>query len=488
MFLLACAPDLGDGASEAEGSESESETGGDEVPRFDGEPEVIRYERQPMVVDIRVPVVGDASAPELDITHLGDDGVRHSVEPGQQPGVLRARLRGLRPGEEHDVELGLGDETKTLVFETHPALVGYVSGFEVSTDGDFESDVFRIFDTTNIPMASITRMFAVDGEGVTRFFLGDETMLTGPPSIRAGVKLREDGTLLYLFSDAIRIVDELGDEQFKVTAQALGVAGLHHDVIELENGHFLALSYTFRDIDYPSDGLMHVAGDMLVEVDPAGELVWQWDSFDHLDPLRVRDGFELTIPDPENGGELGQDWTHGNGVIERDGVYLLSLRHQDWMVAIDRADGEVQWRLGDEGDFTLQEGTWFFHPHSPQWQGDGRLLLYDNGVGNPDLPDGEETSRAVIYEVDEDAMSARQAWQDDGEPFVAPVAGDADRLPGGNLLVLDSSIAALPNFRSRLRELDPDGDPMQVWSIESKFGTFIYRAIAATRLVGEASE
>ena len=36
---------------------------------------------------------------------------------------------------------------------------------------------------------------------------------------------------------------------------------------------------------------------------------------------------------------------------------VLSLRHQDWIIRIDRATGEVLWRLGDGGDFTLGLGS-----------------------------------------------------------------------------------------------------------------------------------
>ena len=75
---------------------------------------------------------------------------------------------------------------------------------------------------------------------------------------------------------------------------------------------------------------------------------------------------------------------------------------------IDRATGDVLWRLGLDGDFALAGATdWFFHQHSPQWQPDGRLLLYDNAVGNPALPMGQTPhSRAKIFELDETTMTA----------------------------------------------------------------------------------
>jgi hypothetical protein len=114
-------------------------------------------------------------------------------------------------------------------------------------------------------------------------------------------------------------------------------------------------------------------------------------------------------------------------------------------------------------------------------------VLYDNGVGNHDLPDDEETSRAVRYVLDEATMQAEQVWEDDGEPFFSPVAGDVDRLPNGHLQVLDSTIVESVGFdgsQARIRELDPRAAPMQVWLLQPPVQQVIYRVTAHDRLVG----
>jgi hypothetical protein len=232
---------------------------------------------------------------------------------------------------------------------------------------------------------------------------------------------------------------------------------------------------------------------MISEFTPAGEVVWTWNSFDHLDPQRRRDGFynPQKIPDPDT-GEDGYDWTHGNGLTYTadDDLVYLSMRHQDWILAIDHATGEIVWTLGDEGDFSHAGAEyWFFHQHSPQWQADGSLLLYDNAVGNPDLPPNADAhSRAVRYELDFDAMTATRAWEDDDPPFTSPVAGDADRMDGGHILRLDSMFADddHPVTSGRLRELDPDASPMAVWTLYAPPGKFVYRAVPVSRFVGEA--
>jgi hypothetical protein len=264
-------------------------------------------------------------------------------------------------------------------------------------------------------------------------------------------------------------------------------------MIELPNGNFMSLSYSFQDVDYQGEGTLHVAGDLVVEFTPEGELVWTWDSFDHLDPQRRRDGFfgSLPITDPLT-RENAFDWTHANGIVYADGIVYVSLRHQDWILAIDHATGELLWRLGDEGDFTLgPDATWFFHQHSPQWQPDASLLVYDNAVGNPDQPDSDAESRAVRYVLDLEAMTASQVWQDDDEVFVSAIAGDADRTSGGHVLRLDSTLSGgLPGREttySRLRELDPERTPNAIWSIDMPLGMFAYRAEPHDRLVGEVA-
>jgi hypothetical protein len=254
----------------------------------------------------------------------------------------------------------------------------------------------------------------------------------------------------------------------------------------------MVLSFAFADVEYEGEGTLHVAGDMLYEFTPDGEVVWTWNAFDHLDPQRRRDGFFVPqmIHDPAT-DENGYDWTHANCVVYRaeDDTVMLSMRHQDWVIAIDHTTGEILWRLGDEGDFTLVgDERWFFHQHSPEWQPDGSLLLYDNGVGNPALPDNQAHSRAVRYALDFDAMTATKVWADDDPPFISALAGDADRMSNGHVLRLDSmwTDAQQNAPTSRLHELDPERTPNLVWSLTLPPGRFSYRAVPISRWIGES--
>jgi hypothetical protein len=70
------------------------------------------------------------------------------------------------------------------------------------------------------------------------------------------------------------------------------------------------------------------------------------------------------------------------------------------------------------------------------------------------------------------------------------VAGDADRLPNGNIQVVDGTLPFDADqffpTQSRIREVDPEtGDWM--WWLDGPDFQFIYRATATDRLPGESA-
>jgi hypothetical protein len=501
LGLLGCVgqPESDSSTSETGESESESsDTGDGDTPLLLSEPTIIHHPKQPMIIDVIV----DLDAPSTgELVHATDDDVRvFLLEPatGEPATQLHFRVRGLLPDTTHPLALELseagGDRTATWQgsVTSNPPLPGFIPKFEIESLGPNVVDpVWRLFDMTELFSSEPSGVFMVDDEGTTRWYIGDVDDFTDLYDMYQGLHLRSDGTISYTRRNTGWIIDELGEHVMQLEAESIGAtAGFHHDMVELPNGNFLLLGYVFQDIDYPDDGTLHVAGDMIYEVTPAGQLVWTWDSFDHLDPQRRREDFysQVKIPDPDTNTE-GYDWTHGNGLVYTadDDTILLSMRHQDWIIAIDHQTGEIRWHLGDEGDFTLVDGErWFFHQHSPQWQPDGSLLLYDNAVGNPAQPDSEAHTRAVRYVLDLDTMTATQVWQDDDPPFRSALAGDADLTAGGHILRLDSIYISddhpLPG--ARLRELDPAATPNAVWTLNLPPNKFSYRAVPISRFVG----
>jgi arylsulfate sulfotransferase len=200
----------------------------------------------------------------------------------------------------------------------------------------------------------------------------------------------------------------------------LGGGQLHHDILVLPNGHWIAMAEIakmFTDLPgYP--GTTNVVGDALVDIDLNGNVVWAWSTFDHLDVQRYP---YFGLP----------DWTHANSfVYTADGNLLLSLRHQSWILKIDYANGggsgDILWRLGQGGDFMLSSGDssqWFYAQHFPTVSSVNgskfTLAVYDNGdfrvASDQSLcqvaPPSTCYSRATIFEVDEATRAANLTWQ-----------------------------------------------------------------------------
>lgn len=470
---------------------------GPEPTLLSGVARVELYSAQPQVADVVVSLEVGAS---VTVEVAGDDGVRPETVVKAAGGEARVRIRGLLPETTYEATLvatgeGGAEQRVPLSFRTLEPRPGFIAQFQTERLAEGSKD-YRLFDLCRLPTLSECGLFVVDPNGTTRFYLPANGAL--PPNLPfrppAAVKLLADGTLMYLQDGDLFVVDELGRLRRVVRAQDVGDAGFHHDVITLPNGNLLVIGLEFDTFTLAADGQdYYYAGDTLTEIAPDGKKVWGWSSFAHLDVQRVvPDFFTAVYHNPLN-DELGADWTHGNGVIHRasDDTLLLSLRHQDWMVAIDRKTGSVRWKLGEGGDFALTSGSWFYHPHSPEWQPDGSLVLYDNGLGNPHLPLAEQSSRPVRYRLDEKAMTVQQEWEETQETFLSPIASDVDRTTTDTYLILDSTLpvpGAPPgafSFYSRLREVDPVTNEW-LWTMRTLDDYFAYRAQPVTRLPGVA--
>jgi Arylsulfotransferase (ASST). len=274
--------------------------------------------------------------------------------------------------------------------------------------------------------------------------------------------------------------------------QFLGAAGytwtansIHHDFAVLPNGHLLVLVNSIKNYDnvqgFP--GTSKVLGDSIIDLDPDFNPVWVWSTFDHLDVNR----HPMLFP----------DWTHSNALVYSpdDGNILLSIRHQHWVIKIDYADGQgtgdILWKLGKDGDFTLLNSTspadWFYAQHfanviSPNSAGDFQLALYDNGDNR--ILDGSGTicglngapdcySRPAIFEVNESAKTAQILWE---YPTAYSFWGGAiQQLPNTNMFVDVNT----PNDNlggARILELTQDPNPQTVWHLEIN-GQNSYRTI-----------
>lgn len=212
-----------------------------------------------------------------------------------------------------------------------------------------------------------------------------------------------------------------------------------HEFLRLENGNVLMLSYKSRQVDLSSIGGSKKAlvyDPVIVEQTIENKVVWYWDGEQYFDlddiasSAKSPDVHLNTIP------PLHIDYAHANALsLFPDGNLLLSLKHLDCLVKINRQSKEIVWYMGSinskRNQFTFlddpQDG--FSHQHNARILPNNNLLLFDNGTLH-----SKKESRAVEYELDELNFTARLVWSYSNNQYT-PAQGSIERLPNGNTLI-----------------------------------------------------
>jgi len=227
-----------------------------------------------------------------------------------------------------------------------------------------------------------------------------------------------------------------------------------HDFYRMSNGNTLLMIYE----KVPEKIRTKVKGgidwipvtdmwcDSLIEVNPKGEIVWEWGSYKYLDP-------EIDILCPL---ALRDEWTHANSCAELpNGDILMSIRQLNTIIIIDKKNGEIKWRWG-RGELA--------HQHDATVLENGNILCFDNGDHRI------EFSRYCYSRVVEvNPNSKKIVWEYKGEPpcsFFSGTLGGAQRLPNGNTLITSSNAG-------HVFEVTPDKDI--VWEYVVPFyGSFLH--------------
>lgn len=268
------------------------------------------------------------------------------------------------------------------------------------------------------------------------------------------------------------------------------VESFHHAMSILNNGNVLALSSEVREIaDFPGSEddtdvpteTVQVFGCVVVEFTTEGEIVKQIPLLDILDPTRIGRGvldesWSLVNKYREN-GERPKDWDHANALVydEASDAYIVSVRHQDAVIKINREDESLEWIMGTPANWKspwleklLQpegEMEWFYHQHAVTVTDEG-IGMYDNGNFRASAfePEQEEYSRAVLFDVNEITHTVSQVWSfgaPDGEDFFYTEAmGSAEWQPvTGNVLIGNGWMAGGgAGIYTRALEVTPDGN------------------------------
>lgn len=209
----------------------------------------------------------------------------------------------------------------------------------------------------------------------------------------------------------------------------------HHDWQKLSNGNYLVLG----EVDVPKekvpdlfygigiDGKVPVTmsspmyGDRITEVTPDGEIVWDWMGHDHLDLQKV---CSYCI-------ERG-DWTHFNAIHYcanpgYEDKILVSNRHHNETIMIDKKTGDIVWRWGEDV-LGHQHDVQMIDPGLP---GEGNVLIFDNGHHSE-----AGTSVSRILEVDPKTNEIVWSYEP-GETFRSWHISGCQRLYNGNTLITE---------------------------------------------------
>jgi arylsulfate sulfotransferase len=272
----------------------------------------------------------------------------------------------------------------------------------------------------------------------------------------------------------------------------VNIQNLHHDILQLPNGHWILLGSTSMSLsptttpaltnEPPTD----VTGDVIIDLDQDMHPIWVWNEFNHLDPNR----HPMMFP----------DWTHTNAIVYSpdDGNLIVSIRHQNWVLKVDYANGtgsgNILWHLGEGGDFKLVNGTdptdWQYAQHAPSFvstntSGVFSMTMMDNGddrifpagvtCGSSGAPPCLY-STVPIFQIDESAMTATLTFHS-----ILPTSeynffgGNAEVLANGNVEYDLCARGASPGIGSDVFEVTNESTPQTVWSMHTS-GENLYRA------------
>jgi arylsulfate sulfotransferase len=413
----------------------------------------------------------ETSVPASPVRVLISGGIDSNLPPSAPTTMHELPLLGFYAGQTHQVTVVLRDqagreivtEPLTVNIPTAPPILPPI---EVKTRQVDRMEPGFLLIEANGPNGLVAVMTDNNGRVVWYF---------NPGSGFLDFQRLPNGNFLYTSGNVIevdvfgRLVNTWAPADLATpaadTIPVSGAENFHHEVEQLSNGNFLGLSSAQRAFsNYPTSELDPSAGseaalaigEALVEFSPSGQLVRRLNLMDLLDPMRLSyDSLATAFYRPIY-GPTNRDWAHANAVFpNEDGTALVSLRHQDAVVKVDRNTGSLVWILGDPARWNLPWSAfllqpvgaleWPFHQHACKVTPEGTVLMFDNGNHRaiPPAPSlGRNTySRVVEYRVDEARREVEQVWSFGGpgpDKFYSTFLGDADWLPEtGNIQVTD---------------------------------------------------
>jgi hypothetical protein len=336
----------------------------------------------------------------------------------------------------------------------------------------------------------------------------------------------------------IQLVDWDGEAVWEFSMSEPRKYSFHHDVEYLPNGNILAIRYTgftreeamsmgwdpalgekaSHDIEKDGPGFVWMSS--VLELKPnledgSTEIVWQWNSYDHLvqdkypdkqnfgdvtDPSKIHINYlDLDKDIPFNSGQF----FHINSVDynpERDMIMLSSPTYGEvWFVDHSTTmeevkgdsggqynkGGDLLYRWGNDETFgqDIRDNSTLYWQHDAHWiedglPGAGNILIYNNGnrrtLDGKYMPQGRsfglgfsysnilEVSIPMADEGDFDRTKSPEivwSWENENKgDYYSPFMSGAQRLPNGNTIFTSA-------FNKYITEVTPEGEKVLDYSL-----------------------
>lgn len=246
-----------------------------------------------------------------------------------------------------------------------------------------------------------------------------------------------------------------------------------------DQGNTLILVH--ENINNPLISDKNLLDDKIIEVNWAGEIIWEWRPNEHFEELGFSEAAKnILYRDPNfrpSGAGMG-DWLHINSLstlgpnqwydagdlrFHPDNI-IWDAREANILAITDKKTGQIVWRLGPDYDTSpeLKKIGWVIGQHHVHMiprglPGEGNILIFDNGgwagygVPNPSSPSGRMNAKRDYSRILEiNPISLEIVWQYtpteaglvsplDSSRFYSPFVSSVQRLPNGNTLITEGS-------------------------------------------------
>jgi hypothetical protein len=231
-------------------------------------------------------------------------------------------------------------------------------------------------------------------------------------------------------------VGQIVDTSYRPVATVRAGNGYEFDGHEFEltrAGTALVISYVpvvwdLSKVGGRRDGV--VEDNVVQEIDvETGAVLFEWHA---LGSIGLGESYRSAPQDP---GKMHDPFHLNSVALDADGNVLVSARHASAIFKIDRATGEIIWRLGGKrSTFAMGPGTEFALQHDARRRGDGAITMFDNVA--EDLPARGRRSRALALQLDPRAKTATLAqWWEHPDALLSTTQGSMQALEDGGAFV-----------------------------------------------------